>query len=614
MLGGIRTRLVSLVVATVVPFMALVGAGLWSQWQGDQAQALKSALDEARLVAAQVDDEIGNLETLMAGLSRAVSSGPENVRTNDEILRQVKTELPGYVSNILLATPDGKNVGTSFEVAEDGRANNADRDYFQDVLGGQRLPIGEPVHGRTTHKWVTTVARPVEDQAGNLVAIMTVGILLEHFQDGLRLKNLPDGSVVQIVNENGTVITRSVDSANWVGRNLHATGYIARHLMEKQASEAVVWPDHIERITGSATAHRVPWLVSVGLPTEVAMANVASRLIWGATASAVALLTALMLAWAFSSHIISPLRELSTDVSALAAGDMSHRTTVTSSDEVGVLAKTFNTMAASLEGRQHDLIVAREAAASEATKRALLEQQERQAKETLAAVIDASPVAIVCVDTDRHIVLWSRAAEQIFGYSAEEVLGRRTKLLPPEEVEASQKLFDRAISGETIRDLDVKRRRKDDSLVDIRLATTPMYNPDGTVLGLVLAYDDITDRKKAEKQLSDLAHCDQLTGLPNRLALQKELAKSIGAEGNNRPTSIALFDLDGFKDVNDTVGHSTGDQLLIEVARRLTGVVNGRSRWSDVETAGRAIQGQRTRSSHRWKRRNRDCSKRRVEC
>jgi hypothetical protein len=141
MLGGIRTRLVSLVVATVVPFMALVGAGLWSQWQGDQAQALKSALDEARLVAAQVDDEIGNLETLMAGLSRAVSSGPENVRANDEILRQVKTELPGYVSNILLATPDGKNVGTSFEVAEDGRANNADRDYFQDVLGGQRLPM-----------------------------------------------------------------------------------------------------------------------------------------------------------------------------------------------------------------------------------------------------------------------------------------------------------------------------------------------------------------------------------------------------------------------------------------------------------------------------------------
>ena len=67
MLGGIRTRLLGLVVATVVPFTALVGGGLFSQWKGDQAQAFKSALDEARLLAVQVDDEVGNLESLLSG-------------------------------------------------------------------------------------------------------------------------------------------------------------------------------------------------------------------------------------------------------------------------------------------------------------------------------------------------------------------------------------------------------------------------------------------------------------------------------------------------------------------------------------------------------------------
>jgi PAS domain S-box-containing protein len=484
MLGGIRSRLLGLVVATVVPFIALVGAGLWSQWNDDQAQALKSALDEARLLAAQVDDEIGNLETLMAGLSRAVSSSPESTHANDEILRQVKAELPAYVSNILLVTPEGNNIGTSFEVADDGRSYVGDRDFFRNVLGGQRMAIGGPIRGRTTGKWVTTVARPVEDRAGKLAAVMGVGIQLERFQIGLRLQNLPAGSVVQIVNENGTVIARSVDSANWVGRNLQTTGYVARHLMERHVSEAVVWPDHIERITGSATASRAPWLVSVGLPTDVAMANVASRLVWGAAASVLTLLTALMLARAFSGHIISPLRQLSSDASALAAGDMGHRTTVSTNDEVGALARMFNTMAASLEGRHHELIVAREAAATEATKRAQLEQQERQSKETLAAVIDASPVAIVCSDTNRNIVLWSRAAEQIFGYSAEEVLGQPTKLLPPDAVEASQKFFERAMRGEAVRDVEVRRRRKDESLVDIRLAATPMYNADGTVWGV----------------------------------------------------------------------------------------------------------------------------------
>jgi diguanylate cyclase (GGDEF)-like protein/PAS domain S-box-containing protein len=576
MLGGIRTRLLGLVVATVVPFAALVGGGLVSQWQGDQAQAIKSALDEARLLAAQVDDEIGSIDTLMAGLSRAVSSRIDDAATNDVILRQVKAELPAYVSNILLARLDGTNIGTSYEMAGDGRVNNADRDYFQNVLGGQRLAIGEPVRGRTTRQWVTTLARPVEDRAGKLVAIMSVGIQLEHFQDGLRLENLPAGSVVQIVNENGTVITRSVDSANWVGSNLRDVGFIARHLKEKRASEAVLWPDNIERITGSTTAHNVPWLVSVGLPPEVALANVVLRLIWGASASVVALLTALMLAWVFSGRIISPLRQLSTDASALAAGDMSHRTSVRADDEVGALASMFNTMAAALESRQHDLIVAREAAATEAAKRTRLEQLERQAKETLAAVIDASPVAIVCSDTNRHIVLWSRAATQIFGYSAEEVVGQPTKLLPPDAVETSQMLFRRAIGGETVRDFEVKRRRKDGSLVDIRLAATPMYNADGTIWGVAWAYDDITDRKKAEHQLKRLAHCDLLTGLPNRLALQTELARLLDPQAPPRPTSLALFDLDGFKDVNDTVGHSTGDRLLIEVARRLTTVAGER--------------------------------------
>src|SRR5438477_11663001 len=109
MLGGIRTRLLGLVVATVVPFTALVGGGLWSQWKGDQAQAVKSALDEARLLAVQVDDEIGNLETLLSGLSRAVSSRIDETANNDAILRQVKAELPAYVSNILLARLDGTN-------------------------------------------------------------------------------------------------------------------------------------------------------------------------------------------------------------------------------------------------------------------------------------------------------------------------------------------------------------------------------------------------------------------------------------------------------------------------------------------------------------------------
>ncbi len=83
--------------------------------------------------------------------------------------------------------------------------------------------------------------------------------------------------------------------------------------------------------------------------------------------------------------------------------------------------------------------------------------------------------------------------------------------------------------------------------------------------------------RRPKSSCARLAHYDQLTGLPNRALLQHELGRLLAKDGGKTPTSIVLFDLDEFKDVNDTLGHSTGDQLLIEVGRRLMGVAEERS-------------------------------------
>ncbi len=572
MLRGIRTRLLGLVIATVVPFTALIGGGLWNQWRGDQSQAFRSALIEARLLAARVDDQITELDSLLIGLSQAVSIRPDDIQANDGALRRAKADLPDYIGNILLSTPDGNNIGTSFEPAASGRTYIGDRDYFRQLLAErQGVAIGTPVIGRTTGSWVTSVARALKTPDGRLAAVLGVGIQIEYFQKALTVHDLPAGSIVQIINENGNVILRNDDAA-WVGRHLNENEIVALQSASKEASAAVLWPDHVERITGSAAMVAAPWIVSVGLPTEYVLSNVVTRLAWGTAASLLTLLVALGLASAFSGRIISPLRQLSEDASALAAGELTHRTEVKTQDEVGALANSFNVMAAALEERHRELDLAREAASAEANERARLEQMERQAKETLAAVIDASPVAIVCSDLDRHIVLWSRAAEQIFGYTAGEMVRERTKLVPPESAAESRAMFERCLAGESIRDVEVRRKRKDGSIVDIRLAATPMYNPDGKAWGVAWAYDDITGRKKAERQLNQIAHHDQLTGLPNRVSLKNELTHLLNQDDGQRPHSIALFDLDGFKDVNDTDGHSTGDELLVEVARRLNRV------------------------------------------
>src|SRR5215831_17506962 len=131
LLRSIRSQLLGLVLATVVPFTVLIGAGLWSQWRTDQAAAIQRASDEARLLAAQVDDHIGNLANLLTGLSHAVSADPADVAANDALLRRVKAQLPSFVANISIFSLDGINIGTSSAA---GRFYAGDRSYFRQVV------------------------------------------------------------------------------------------------------------------------------------------------------------------------------------------------------------------------------------------------------------------------------------------------------------------------------------------------------------------------------------------------------------------------------------------------------------------------------------------------
>lgn len=546
LLRSIRSRLLGLVLATVVPFLALIGGGLWNQLREDQAEAKERALSEGRLLAAQVDDHIGNLENLMVGLSRAVSTDAADREKNDALFRQVKAEQPDFISNILLFSLDGANIGTSFE-SDNKRFSASDRTYFRQVLAGQRLSVGEVIRAKLTGEWVVTVASPVEDQTGHLRAVLAVGTKLEHFQDALRTQRLPGGSVVRIVNQNGIVVAQSEDGPNWIGRDLSGFDQVTRTLVAKEASEVSVWSDDVQRITGSSTAHRVPWLVSVGLPTDIGFAAMVTRLKWSAAFCGISLSMAFAIAWILSGRIVGPLRQLERDALALAGGALSHRTTVEAPDEVGNLGAAFNHMAASLEHRQCEV---------------------QESKNTLSAVIDASPVAIACTGLDRRIILWNRAAEKLYGYTAEEVIGNQVQIVPQESKEESVEMYERALSGETVREREAKRKRKNGSLVDVKIAAAPMYGPDGSIRGVAWAHEDISKRKKTEEQIQRIAHYDQLTGLPNRLSLQKELGRLLAGDRCDRHISVALFDLDRFKDINDTLGHTIGDQLLIEVGQQ----------------------------------------------
>src|SRR5271169_3578768 len=104
---GIRSQLLGLVAAAAFPFLVLINVGLWNQFRTAQTEALDRAHNEARVLAAQIDDHLGNLENLMIGLSRAIDLDPGGTAKNDALLKGLKAQLPGFISDIIIVNPQG---------------------------------------------------------------------------------------------------------------------------------------------------------------------------------------------------------------------------------------------------------------------------------------------------------------------------------------------------------------------------------------------------------------------------------------------------------------------------------------------------------------------------
>jgi diguanylate cyclase (GGDEF)-like protein/PAS domain S-box-containing protein len=191
--------------------------------------------------------------------------------------------------------------------------------------------------------------------------------------------------------------------------------------------------------------------------------------------------------------------------------------------------------------------------------------------------VDLIPDAIVTVDRAGIIRQVNSQLTAMFGYQAGELIGQPIEILLPERARHRHVHLRAAFQlSPTMRPmgggLELRGCRKDGSEFPVDIMLSSLSAADGLVLAVIR---DTTTSKLLSEKLRQLAYSDPLTSLPNRSALYRELGKVLEGDPATpiAPTWIALFDLDGFKEVNDTMGHSCGDQLLKEVALRWTAVV-----------------------------------------
>src|SRR5882724_3546230 len=197
--------------------------------------------------------------------------------------------------------------------------------------------------------------------------------------------------------------------------------------------------------------------------------------------------------------------------------------------------------------------------------------QERIAKESNEhrRLFEMSQDLILVTDRRGTVLRVSPILKSILGYDPAEWIGHSAAdFVYPEDLEETREEMRLSRRGQHTRNCETRYFRKDGGIVT--LAWSGVWSEPEQIHFFTCR--DVSERRVVDEKLKYLAHYDQLTGLPNRASLLNDLKEQFDSSAGSaaNPISIAMIDLDGFKDVNDTLGHSVGDLLLKEVAQRMS--------------------------------------------
>ena len=278
------------------------------------------------------------------------------------------------------------------------------------------------------------------------------------------------------------------------------------------------------------------------------------------------LMTALIVglfSFIFFRETMHPLQKAVDQMKRIAQGDLNEIPDVFGFGEPGQVTRTLAIM-------QIQLMMS-----SDELHKKIKDLTQTESDLRVAASAFESHESMMITDPDRVILRVNQAFVQSTGYSAEEVLGRKSNLLRSDRHDPD---FYRDMWEATQRTGGCQGEvwvRKKDGEVRLKLVTlSAVKTGQGVITHYIVTYFDISQRKKDEERITQLAFYDQLTGLANRTLLLDRLKQAMASSMRSSKYGVLLFiDLDNFKTLNDTLGHDMGDLLLKQVGQRLTACV-----------------------------------------
>src|SRR5262245_5127510 len=354
---SLRHSLLLLVLLTALPALALILSTAWEQRRQAIMNASDDALRLARLAAGDHARLVEGARSLLIGLAQLSDVPMHNAKACTALFAKVQQQFPLY-TNIGAIRPDGE-VFCSTRL-HGSRDPMVDASFFRRALNAREFTVSGYRPDPVTGKPMLILLYPAVDRGGSTWAVVFAELDLDWMAQLADKAQLPRGTEITVADSDGLVLARFPDYANWTGKT--AESWPVLRALRRASGEGTLQGPGLEghsRIFGFTTLtdpkHEKKVFVTVGIPRDSVLAE-ADRLLFR-NLMWVGLVVVLMLVAAAIVSDLLILRRLAAVVRAagrLTAGDLAARATVRGADEIGVMARAFNTMAARLQVRVRD--------------------------------------------------------------------------------------------------------------------------------------------------------------------------------------------------------------------------------------------------------------------
>ncbi len=552
----LRSRLVLLVLLAVLPALALILYSAREDRNSALTDARQDALRETDVVGTNVsaiveaaNDLLVTMDSVLATLGPFAATSPGGgtlCATLFSDLRQRVASINETYAQLYLASPDGTVQCTAFPVPAGLDVSGVDA--FRRALLAKDTVLGDYRVDPATGKATVAMNRPVLASSGEVVAMLGLAFDLDVINSTSTLDGLPDGSILLVIDRNGTVLTRTPPAPGFVGEPIGDPDLLRAVVGRAgQTTQKVTSADGVERLYALAPL-RIPGdnkpYVGVGLPTATVFAEADSALKRNLIGLAVVAVLGLAAAWVTSEFVIlRRVRALAGGTARLAGGDFEARVPESGNDELTALARSFNAMTTQLSDG-----------------RAELQRREMEFR----AIFDSATDGLLISDPESGVIVEVNPELcRMQGATREQLIGQLpARFIEPGYRAAFANITAVAVAGEVFRARGVNRR-----------ADGTTYSADVTGTGFdfrgkthVLAVvRDVTDLVEAEKVLEQ-----RVTERTRELSTLLQVARSVGSTLEIRPLLRTI--LEQMNEVIDyggaTVTQFTGGRAVVLESRR----------------------------------------------